>query len=106
MIIISDTSPLSSLALVDYLSILKDIYTNVVIPQAVANELANLTEEDIRIKAIISLNWIQVKQATNLELVACLRNEYNLDLGEAEAIALAWELKADELLIDERLGRR
>ncbi|BBH40511.1 hypothetical protein myaer102_30760 [Microcystis viridis NIES-102] len=106
MIIISDTSPLSSLALVDYLSILKDIYTNVVIPQAVANELANLTEEDIRIKAIISLNWIQVKQATNLELVACLRNEYNLDLGEAEAIALALELKADELLIDERLGRR
>jgi len=106
MIIISDTSPLSSLALVGYLSILKDIYTNVVIPQAVANELANLTEEDIRIKATLSLEWIQVQQATNLELVACLRNEYNLDLGEAEAIALALELKADELLIDERLGRR
>ncbi|MDB9407577.1 hypothetical protein PN434_03330, partial [Microcystis aeruginosa CS-558/01A06] len=70
-----------------YLSILKDIYTNVVIPQAVANELANLTEEDIRIKAIISLNWIQVKQASNLELVACLSNDYNLDIGEAEAIA-------------------
>ena len=100
------TSPLSSLALVGYLSILKDIYTNVIIPQAVANELANLTEEDIRIKAIVSLNWIQVQQAANLELVTCLRNDYNLDIGEAEAIALALELKADELLIDERLGRR
>jgi predicted nucleic acid-binding protein len=100
------TSPLSSLALVGYLSILKDIYTDVIIPQAVANELANLTEEDIRIKAIVSLNWIQVQQAANLELVTCLRNDYNLDIGEAEAIALALELKADELLIDERLGRR
>ncbi|NCQ74973.1 MAG: DUF3368 domain-containing protein [Microcystis aeruginosa W13-13] len=81
MIIISDTSPLSSLALVGYLSILKDIYTDVIIPQAVANELANLTEEDIRIKAIVSLNWIQVQQAANLELVTCLRNDYNLDIG-------------------------
>ena len=106
MIIISDTSPLSSLAIVGGLSILKDIYANVIIPQAVANELANSTEEDIRIKAMLSLEWIQVKQTTNLELVACLRDEYNLDLGEAEAIALALELKADELLIDERLGRR
>jgi uncharacterized protein len=106
VIIISDTSPLSSLAIVGYLSILKDIYARVIIPQAVANELANSTEEDIRIKAMLSLEWIQVQQTTNLELVACLRDEYNLDLGEAEAIALALELKADQLLIDERIGRR
>ena len=90
MIIISDTSPLSSLALVGYLSILKDIYTNVIIPQAVANELANLTEEDIRIKASLSMEWIQVQQATNLELVACLRNEYNLDLAKQKQSLLLW----------------
>jgi uncharacterized protein len=106
MIIISDTSPLSSLAIIGYLSILQYIYARVIIPQAVANELANSTEEDIRIKAMLSLEWIQIQQTTNLDLVACLKDEYNLDLGEAEAIALALELKADQLLIDERIGRR
>lgn len=35
-----------------------------------------------------------------------LQKERGLDPGEAHAIALAIELKADDLLVDERLGRR
>lgn len=106
MIIVSDTSPLSNLAIVGYVSLLKEIYTTVIIPQAVANELNNVNDEDMEIKQLLSLEWIQIEQITNSELVNRLRNENNLDLGEAEAITLALELKADDLLIDERLGRR
>lgn len=106
MIIISDTSPLSNLALVDCLFLLKKIYQTVIIPQAVADELSNAEVEDPRITAVLSLDWIRVQQSTNLPLIAELRNDYLLDRGEAEAIALALEINADELLIDERLGRR
>ena len=105
-IVVSDTSPLSNLALVDVLFLLKEIYNTVVIPQAVAEELSNAKDEDQRIAVVLSLDWVEVRQATNLELIAGLRNEYLLDRGEAFAIALALELNADELLIDERLGRR
>lgn len=106
MIIVSDTSPLSNLALVDALFLLKEIYQTVVIPQAVADELSNAEGEDPRITAVLSLDWVEIRQSTNSDLITELRDDYLLDRGEAEAIALALELKADELLIDERLGRR
>jgi uncharacterized protein len=106
MIIVSDTSPLSNLALVDGLFLLKEIYQTVVIPQAVADELSNAEGEDPRITAVLSLDWVEIRQSTNSDLITELRNDYLLDRGEAEAIALALELKAEELLIDERLGRR
>lgn len=106
MIIVSDTSPLSNLAMVDGLLLLKEIYQTIVIPQAVVEELATGRDDDPRIAAVLSLDWIEVRQSSNLELIAELRNNYLLDRGEAEAIALALELNGDELLIDERLGRR
>ncbi|WP_228014936.1 DUF3368 domain-containing protein [Synechocystis salina] len=42
----------------------------------------------------------------NVELADLLQRERGLDAGEAYAIALAFELHADDLLIDERLGRK
>ena len=106
MIIISDTSPLSNLAIVAYLSLLQQIYNKVIIPQGVAEELRNASDEENLIAGVLSLDWIEVIPAKNLELISILRNNHNLDRGEAEAIALVIELEADELLIDERLGRR
>lgn len=106
MIIISDTSPLSNLALVNGLFLLKEIYQTVVIPQTVAEELSKAGGEDQRIINVLLLDWVEIRQSTNLKLIAELQNDYLLDRGEAEAIALALEFKADELLIDERLGRR
>lgn len=106
MIIISDTSPLSNLAIVGYLSLLQQIYNKVIIPQGVAEELKNASDEENLIAGVLSLDWIEVVPAKNLELISVLRNNHNLDRGEAEAIALALELNAGELLIDERLGRR
>ena len=97
MIVVSDTSPLSSLAIIDYLSLLQQLYEQVLIPPAVADELARGGEDDDRITRVLSLDWIEVRQPTNLELITMLESDSHLDRGEAEAIVLALELSADRI---------
>jgi predicted nucleic acid-binding protein len=104
MIVVSDTSALSNLALVDYLWLLEAIYQVVMIPDVVARELA--ASSNLTISEILQLSWIQSQSLTSSQLVNQLQQERGLDAGEANAIALALELQADDLLIDERLGRQ
>lgn len=104
MIIVSDTSPISNLLRIGQLSILKNLYSCVIIPQRVYQELRELTKFGIDFTLIESADWIKTQVILDQVLALTLLSE--LDPGEAEAIVLAIELKADRLLIDERIGRK
>ncbi|MEX0271914.1 DUF3368 domain-containing protein [Leptolyngbyaceae cyanobacterium UHCC 1019] len=104
MIVVSDTSPISNLAAIGQLIILQQLYSEVIIPTAVYQELLDSGAEDPAVLAIQTLDWIQVCSVTNAVLLQSL--QASLDAGEAEAIVLAVELAADRLLMDERRGRQ
>ena len=104
MIVVSDTSALSNLALVKHLWLLEVIYQTVIIPDVVASELAAASNPII--SAILQLDWIETQALAQSKLANQLQQERGLDAGEANAIALALELQANDLLIDERLGRQ
>ncbi|TVQ59784.1 MAG: DUF3368 domain-containing protein [Spirulina sp. DLM2.Bin59] len=106
MIVVSDTSPLSGLAIAGYLGLLEQVYGRVLIASGVMQELRRGGEDDPRILEVLGLDWIEVRQPMNQKWVEVLESEHNLDRGESEAIALALEVNAEALLIDERLGRR
>jgi predicted nucleic acid-binding protein len=96
MIVVSDTSVITSLIQIGRDGLLKDLHGAVLIPEAVYQEL-------LRTHVTIP-SYLEVRQVSNRQMV--IRLEVELDLGEAEAIALAKETNADLLLIDEKLGRQ
>ncbi len=104
MTVVSNTSPITNLAAIRQLDLLQKLYNQIIIPEAVYQELTGLETPVPGTREVQSLDWIQVRSVVNPSLVIALQQE-PLDLGEAEAIALARELNADRLLIDERKGR-
>lgn len=104
MIVVSDNSPISSLLRIGKLDLLTKLYGKVIIPKAVYDELKVLASQNIDIEAIDNANWLEIREVTSSEILNDLKK--SLGAGEAEAISLAIELKADVLLMDERKGRK
>jgi len=100
MIVISDTSPITNLLQVNQLHLLEKIFGKVIITTQVYSELSELTFQKTEID---KLNCLSVSEPHNTQLICDL--EKHLDIGEASSIALALEIHADFLLIDERKGR-
>ena len=104
MIIVSNTSPITNLSAIGKIHLLQQIYGEIIISSAVFEELTQWGDSIPGAKEVKTSNWIQVKPINNMGLVQILKNQ--LDEGESSAIALALELNADWLIIDEQLGRQ
>ena len=95
MPVVSNTSPILNLAIVNQLILLHQQFGEILIPNAVLDEL-KISEERPGSQAIrepISSGWIQSREVSNEPLTKLLKQ--TLDRREAEAIALGIELKAD-----------
>lgn len=103
MIVISDTTPINYLVLIGQIDVLRELFGHVTIPRAVWDELHKPGTPDlVRQWADGSPSWLEVKDAAE-SFIALVRK---LGAGEREAIALATELKADAILMDERKGTK
>lgn len=105
MIIVSDTSPIANLIVVNYIHLLPQLFGTIVIPDVVHQELlANGIDHPVT-QTVQTATWLKVRSVADQQKVLVLENKCNLDPGEANAIVLALELQATQILIDERLGR-
>jgi predicted nucleic acid-binding protein len=94
--IVSNSSPLIALARIQRLDLVPALLQSVLIPPAVAREI----EPSMPVLPA----WVSVKVLSSQQ--APLTSRGRLGDGEREAIALAIEIGADAVLMDERAGRR
>lgn len=104
MIIVSNSSPLAALAAVSYVDLLPKLYGKVCVPDAVWYEVVERGIGKPGVAELKRADWLERHSISNTDLAVALQD--SLDVGEAEAIALALDLRADLLLMDERIGRR
>ena len=103
MIVVADTSPLNYLVLLGHIEILAKIYGEVVVPQAVLDELRdNDAPAEVRAWFSAPPAWLQV--STLIFRRDPLMDR--LDRGEQDANLLAESFKAERLIIDDLEGRR
>ncbi len=101
--VVSNTTPVIALSVIGRLNLLRDLYSEVLIPPAVYSEIMAGGGKRTGATELLHASWIRTVSLRDPRHATLL---VDLDRGEAEAIALAMELDADLLLIDERLARR
>lgn len=102
MLVIADTGPVNYLLLIGHLDILPTLFGTVILPSAVRDELADIGSPPlVRDWIAVPPPWLDVRATPSDRGTAAL---IALDPGEAAAISLAIELRADLLLMDDREG--
>ncbi|MEK7256262.1 MAG: DUF3368 domain-containing protein [Bacteroidota bacterium] len=103
MIVVSDTSVISNLLQIRQFSLLEKLFHDVVIPSKVYQELLAFHAPE-ELAPLIQSEAVAVKSIA--DLASFQKFSQAVDEGEAEAIVLALELKADLLLVDDMEARQ
>lgn len=105
MIVVADASVFIGLSSIGQLSLLCDRFPDgILLPPAVWREVVEQGRGRPGAREVAEADWITVRDMTALEIVQLLQDE--LEEGETEEIALACEIGADVVLLDERDARR
>jgi predicted nucleic acid-binding protein len=102
MIVVSDTSPINYLVLIELQGLLPKLFDRVLIPEAVHRELrSDAAPDPIKRFLVGAPDWLDVRPSPEID-----PGLLQLDSGEREVIALALSAGADLVLLDERKGRQ
>ncbi len=100
--IIADTSSIQYLYQLNLLNLLPTLYSQITIPSAVANELAQGHILGILLPDPATLTWLAIAQVPKTQLIPIIPN---LGMGEWEVISLAQAKPNSLAILDDSLAR-
>lgn len=102
--VIVNSTPLIALCHVDSLDILKKLYGEITIPQAVYNEISVKKDSVCKYQVDSSLDWIHIENIKNEMAKEMFKTQ--LHEGEVEVMILAKEKEADVIIIDDKNAKK
>ena len=102
--VVVNTTPLIALSHVDQLDILKKLYGEIIIPEAVYRELSVKAESICKKAVDRSLEWIRVESIKNQMAKTMYKTQ--LHDGEVEVMILSKEIVADVVIIDDANAKK
>jgi predicted nucleic acid-binding protein len=101
-LVLVNTTPILALSLIGELDLLRTLYGQVVAPPSVEAEVLAGGREGIGSSELQEASWLRIASLQDPRRADLLAD---LDRGEAEVLALALELNADLVIVDERSAR-
>jgi predicted nucleic acid-binding protein len=99
MIVVADTGPIISLAILNLTNLFEDLYGEVYIPEAVWHEVEQYID-------VFDIPQVQFLERSVRGLTKPNDFQEIMDIGEAEAASLYKEINADLLVIDDKTARK
>jgi predicted nucleic acid-binding protein len=104
-LVIADAGPVNYLILIGHIDILPALFEKVILPAIVREELKHRkAPPEVQRWIADPPSWVEVRHTVPVSDVSRDASLEALDAGEEEAIALAVELRADLILMDDRDG--
>ncbi len=103
---VSDASPLILLAKIGKLNLLKELYTEIVIPSQVRDEVMKYHDNaSFMIASEIEKGWVKLEDVEISPEINRIGEKLGLHKGEMHALSVAMHLNLKEVLADDKLAR-
>ena len=106
MKVVTNSTPLIELSKINRLELLREVHRSIYIPEEVYTEVVVNGVGKPGAAQVETADWILCQPVKDKNQVLILHNRTLIDLGECGAIVLAQEIRAERIIIDDRVARQ